>query len=77
MSFQEKYLPIFNVVKQYIKQVELNLLDNIDVEEPLKSKLLELIKAPSKHIRAVVSFLYLKALSVEIDEKQIIFQAAI
>lgn len=77
MSFQEKYLPIFNVVKQYIKQVELNLLDNIDVEEPLKSKLLELIKAPSKHIRAVVSFLYLKALGVEIDEKQIIFQTAI
>ena len=77
MSFQEKYSPIFDIVKQDVERVENILANNIDVEEPLKSKLLELVKAPSKHIRAVVSFLYLKALGVEINKKQIIFQSAI
>lgn len=77
MSFTEKYLPIFDVVKPDIERVEADLLDSISIDEPLKSKLFEVLNAPSKHIRAVLAFLFLKAQGREIDEKQIVFQSAI
>ena len=77
MSFQEKYLPIFELVKSDIERVETNLFDEINLDEPLKSKLFEILKAPSKHIRAVLTFLYLKAAGMKIDKKQIVFQSAI
>lgn len=77
MSFTEKYLPIFDVVKPDIERVEADLLDSVSIDEPLKSKLFEVLNAPSKHIRAVLAFLFLKAQGREIDEKQIVFQSAI
>lgn len=77
MSFTEKYLPIFDVVKPDIERVEADLLDSISIDEPLKSKLFEVLNAPSKHIRAVLAFLFLKAQGREIDKKQIVFQSAI
>ena len=77
MSFTEKYLPIFDVVKPDIERVEADLLDSISIDEPLKSKLFEVLNAPSKHIRAVLAFLSLKAQGREVDEKQIVFQSAI
>lgn len=77
MSFTEKYLPIFDVVKPDIERVEADSLDSISIDEPLKSKLFEVLNAPSKHIRAVLAFLFLKAQGREIDEKQIVFQSAI
>ena len=77
MSFTEKYLPIFDVVKPDIERVEADLLDSISIDEPLKSKLFEVLNAPSKHIRAVLAFLFLKAQGREVDEKQIVFQSAI
>ncbi len=77
MSFQEKYSEIFGVVADEIEQVKQELLSGIELEEPLKSKLLEILNAPSKHIRAVVAFLVLKAFDCEITQKQIALQAAI
>ena len=77
MSFQEKYSEIFGVVTDEIEQVKQELLSGIELEEPLKSKLLEILNAPSKHIRAVVAFLVLKAFDCEITQKQIALQAAI
>ena len=77
MSFTEKYLLIFDVVKPDIERVEANSLDSISIDEPLKSKLFEVLNAPSKHIRAVLAFLFLKAQGREIDKKQIVFQSAI
>ena len=77
MSFQEKYSEIFGVVADEVEQVKQELLSGIEFEEPLKSKLLEILNAPSKHIRAVVSFLILKALDIEVNASQIILQASI
>lgn len=77
MSFQEKYSEIFGVVADEVEQVKQELLSGIELEEPLKSKLLEILNAPSKHIRAVVAFLVLKALGCEITQQQIALQAAI
>lgn len=77
MTFQQKYLSILNVVQEEIQQVLNNLTDGVDVREPLKSKLYGFLNAPAKHIRPLVSFLYLKATGGDIDEKQILFQSAI
>ena len=77
MSFQEKYLSILEIVQPEIEQIKEKMFDGIEVQEPLKTKLFDVLNAPSKHIRSVVSILYLKALVIEIDEKQILFQSAI
>ena len=53
------------------------MTDGVVVQEPLKSKLFELLNAPSKHIRPLVSFLYLKALGEKIDDAQVLYQSAI
>ena len=77
MSFYEKYLKILGLVKEEIEQVSKGVNSDIDVEEPLKTKILTLLNAPSKHIRPLVSFLFLKASGVDIDEKQILLQTTI
>lgn len=53
------------------------MTDGVVVQEPLKSKLFELLSAPSKHIRPLVSFLYLRALGGKIDDVQVLYQSAI
>ncbi len=77
MSFQEKYCRILNIVKPEIDSVLDKLTYGVEVQEPLKSELFKILKAPAKHIRPLVSFLYLKAAGYDINEKQIIYQSAI
>lgn len=77
MSFQEKYLSIFEVVKDDVEKVKSSLFDGIELDNSLKFKLFDILNAPSKHIRAVLTFLYLKTVGMKIDEKQIIYQSAI
>lgn len=77
MSFSKKYIKILNIVKDEIEQVRAGLTSNIEIEEPLKSKLFSILNAPSKHIRPLVSFLYLKSLGLPIDERQILHQTAV
>ncbi len=77
MSFQEKYIEITSVIQDDIHKVRQGLTLCINIQEPLKSKLSAIINAPSKHIRAVTAFLYLKALGKNIDEKQILLQLAV
>ncbi len=75
MSFNQKYQKIFDTVREDINKI--NLFEGIELPEPLKSKLSEILNAPSKRIRPLVAFLYVKALGFEIDEKQTEFQTAI
>lgn len=77
MSFNKKYAQILNIVKVEIERVTTGLTSDIEIEETLKSKLFDLLNAPSKHIRPLLSFLYLKASGLNIDEKQISLQTAI
>ncbi len=77
MSFKQKYLKILNIVQGEIEQVLDKMTEGVEVQEPLKSKLFKLLNAPSKHIRPLVSFLYLKAIGANIDEKQVLYQSAI
>ena len=74
---QKKYLKILNIVQKEIQEVLEKMSDGVDVQEPLKSKLFALLNAPSKHIRPLVSFLYIKAMGANIDEKQVLYQSAI
>lgn len=73
----KKYQQISNIFKPELEQVLARMTDGVVVQEPLKSKLFELLNAPSKHIRPLVSFLYLKALGEKIDDAQILYQSAI
>lgn len=75
MTFTEKYSKILDIVRDDIEKID--LLDSIDIQEPLRSELCAILNAPSKHIRAFVSFLYLKASGCEINEKQVEYQTAI
>ena len=77
MNFQKKYNNILNYEQENIKLVLKNMMFGIVVQEPLKSKLFELLNSPSKHIRPLVSFLYLKALGEKIDDAQVLYQSAI
>ena len=77
MSFSKKYTKILNIVKEEIEQVTAGLTSNIEIQEPLKSRLFGLLNAPSKHIRPLLSFLYLKALGYNINELQISLQIAV
>lgn len=77
MSFQKQYANIFGVVADEVEQVKQKLFDGIELEDHLKTNLFKIFNAPSKHIRAVVSFLMLKALDIEVNTSQIILQASI
>ena len=70
-----KYQEISKLIQEDLSRI--NLLDDLHLEEPLKSKISEILNAPSKHIRPLVSFLYLRAIGKNIDENQILFQSAI
>lgn len=77
MTFQQKYYNILGIFQKEIGFVLEKMTENIEVQEPLKSKLFTMLNAPSKHIRPLVSFLYLKAINVDIDKNQILYQSAI
>lgn len=73
----QKYSEILSLVQEEIEQVKNNLLAVVDVPIPLRSKLNEFFCAPAKHIRPLISFLYLNALDLKIDKPQIEYQSAI
>lgn len=78
MSFDNvAYNKIISLVEGEISSVK-NLLCEFNSESTEFNTFLEdFISAPSKHIRSVIAFLYLKANNVEIDEKQILLQSVI
>lgn len=77
MNNNEKYISILNLIQEEVERVLEQMPNGVEVAEPLKSKLLTLFNAPSKHIRPLVAFLYLKAIGENIDEKQVLYQSAI
>ncbi len=78
MSFKEEYSRIYDIVKSDTYRVIESILSfDFDISEPLKSKLKDFLSQPSKHIRALVSFLYLRAKGYEVTDKQILYQSAI
>ena len=77
MGFNEEYNKIFELVKADISKVSEELQNSISIKEPLYTPLNSIISAPSKHIRALSAFLYLRANNINIDLVHIKLQAAV
>ena len=77
MGFNEEYNKILELVKPDIAKVTDDLVSEINLNEPLNSSLKNLLTAPSKHIRTLLAFLYLKANNIEINDRQIYLQSAV
>lgn len=73
MSFVERYDEIVQLVEKELSLLEAKMRSFNLVLPELNSYVIR----KSKHIRAVLCFLYLKALGVNVDEKQIVNQAIV
>lgn len=71
MSFNEKYNKIKQLAQKELDLIEEKMVSDINIREPLQTSVVEFLKAPSKHIRPLVSILYLKACNEELTEKQL------
>lgn len=71
MSFSTKYEPIKQIVNNELHQLEAEMVKGLENY----SKLEEYVSVPSKHIRPVLTFLFLKACNFKITEEQIKLQA--
>ena len=69
----QNYSDILNIAEKEISLLKQEMIAGIDVDE----KVLEFLNSPSKHIRPLLSFLYLKALGLDIEDAQIVYQSAI
>lgn len=77
MAFIEQYSKISGLIQEDIDKVSENVLKEINLLEPLNTPLRKILTSPSKHIRAVAAFLYLKANNQEITPRQIELQSAV
>lgn len=77
MGFNEEYNKILELVKPDIAKVTDDLVSEINLNDPLNSSLKNLLTAPSKHIRTLLAFLYLKTNNIEINDRQIYLQSAV
>jgi geranylgeranyl pyrophosphate synthase len=66
----QNYGEILNLVKNEMNSLENNIVSGYD-------ELTKFLKLPSKHIRPLISFLYLNALGKNINKTQIKYQTAI
>ena len=69
----QNYSKILNVVSNEIFLLKKEIFSDIDAD----GRVIEFLNSPSKHIRPVLSFLYLKAAGQKINETQITYLAAI
>lgn len=77
MSFNEEYFCVSQILKSDIDRVRQVLVSDFLLQEPLQSKLYDILSSPSKNIRPLVSFLYLKASGYDITDEQVLYQSAI
>lgn len=67
------YSEILKIAEKEIDLLKRALINGIEVN----NEVFEFLNSPSKHIRPLISFLYLKAINKEINEVQIKYQSAI
>lgn len=77
MKFEEKYKEITDLIKDDLYKITNNLTDFYCGSDELQESLLNIIKAPSKHIRPTLALLYLKMYGAEITPQQIEIQSAV
>lgn len=77
MSFRDKYNNIKRLVEFEITELSDKLSEVCAGENSIYAEINNYLKAPSKHIRSVLTFLYIKALGQSVTEKQIDTQLVI
>lgn len=70
MSFNTEYTKIKALVENELSVIKNRVADSVSVHEPLNSYLKEVLCAPSKQIRSLVSLLYIKSLGREVSDEQ-------
>lgn len=76
-DFNTEYKKIYELVSDDVERVKKVVFAEFPDNNPVLERLAEYFSTPSKHIRAVLSFLYLRSIDIAIDDKQILFQAVI
>ena len=77
MTFNNEYNTICKPVEEDINSVREKISKLYEEVTGIDADIKDFLTAPAKHIRAVMSFLYLKALGIKINKKQIAYQAII
>lgn len=70
MNFEEEYNNINIIIKEELNLLEKNIKQLFSDKTPLDSQLLSFLTAPSKRLRPVLGFLFLKGALGEINLKQ-------
>lgn len=77
MGFDEAYTKISSVVKEELIRLNKEIENSFCEDTLLHSAIKDFLMAPSKRIRPVMTFLYLKANNIEITEKHIKLQTIV
>lgn len=75
--FNKKYSEYREKVNNELTCIQKNIEDLINVNEPLRSAIIEFLYAPSKRIRVVLPILFLKALGEDITSEHLKLLSAI
>lgn len=77
MTFNESYREITNIVRGDIERVNAKLRNSFSVDSPIHEQLQCFLNSPSKRIRSVITFLFLRAGEIEITDEQIELQTIV
>ena len=77
MSFNEEYKKIKKLITAELDIIEQKMVEPIDIQEPLKTHVINFLKAPSKRIRPALAVLLSKALGEELTDEQLELLSAI
>lgn len=77
MTFNQSYNEIMNTVRGDIERVNAKLNDSFAIDSSVHEELQCFLNAPSKRIRSVLVFLYLRASGIEVSDEQIDLQVIV
>lgn len=77
MSFNDDYIKIKKLVAPELEIIEQKMVNPINIQEPLKTHVINFLKSPSKRIRLTLAILLSKALEEELSNEQFELLSAI
>lgn len=77
MRFNDDYIKIKKLVAPELEIIEQKMVNPINIQEPLKTHVINFLKSPSKRIRPTLAILLSKALEEELSNEQLELLSAI
>lgn len=77
MSFQDEYKKIRKLIARELDIIEHKMVEQIDIQEPLKTHVINFLKAPSKRIRPTLAILLSKANGEELSNERLELLSAV